>query len=118
MALRCRPSGGIEPPDGEGPIDLAGLLAQIDREVREEVGLSVLDQPAAPVTLVHDERVGSSDIHVGIVLAAPPRPSPNWEYDETRWVSLDELLDWCGAHPDEIIPTTIAHARFLRQARA
>lgn len=111
------PSGGIEPPRVDTGISLRGLIEQVDREVREEIGLSVIDQPAAAVSLVHDTQAGSTDIHIGIVLADAHEPDPNWEYDETRWVTLEELLAWCDEKPDEIIPTTIAHARFLRETR-
>ncbi len=111
------PSGGIEPPRGDTGISLRGLIEQVDREVREEIGLSVIHQPAAAVSLVHDTHAGSTDIHIGIVLADAHEPDPNWEYDDTRWVTLDELLAWCDEKPDEIIPTTIAHANFLRESR-
>ena len=111
------PSGGIEPTSETSSIPFRGLIDQVDREVREEIGLSVIHQPAAAVSLVHDAHAGSTDIHIGIVLADAHEPDPNWEYDETRWVTLDELIAWCAAKPDEIIPTTIEHARFLHQAR-
>jgi hypothetical protein len=111
------PSGGIEPPRKQNTIGLKGLLKQVDREVREEVGLRILKQPAAPVTIVHDDVAGSSDIHVGIVLDDEHKLNPNWEYDETRWASLDEILTWDEQSPGEIIETTIAHARYLHQNR-
>lgn len=111
------PSGGIEPPRVDSGISLRGLIEQVDREVREEIGLSVIHQPAAAVSLVHDARAGSTDIHIGVVLADAHDPDPNWEYDDTRWVTLDELLAYCDEKPNEIIPTTIAHARFLRETR-
>ncbi len=112
------PSGGIEPPRLRKSIGFRFLLKQVDREVREEIGISVLKQPAAPVSLVHDPISGSTDIHVGIVLVDEHKLDLNWEYDDTRWVTLDELLAWADDKPDEIIPTTIAHARFLHEARA
>lgn len=112
------PSGGIEPPRRRNSIGFRSLLEQVDREVREEIGISVLKQPAAPVSLVHDPIAGSTDVHVGIALVNERKLDLNWEYDDTRWVTLDELLAWADDKPDEIIPTTIAHARFLHEARA
>jgi 8-oxo-dGTP pyrophosphatase MutT (NUDIX family) len=112
------PSGGIEPPSDDNAITFRGLIGQVDREVREEIGLSVIHQPAAAVSLVHDAYAGSTDIHIGIVLADAHEPDPNWEYDDTRWITLEDLIAWCDTKPDEIIPTTIAHARFLHTARA
>ena len=112
------PSGGIEPADHEATISFRGLLNQVDREVREEIGISVCQRPAAAISLVHDAHAGSTDIHVGIVLGDEHKLNPNWEYDDTRWVTLDDLIEWCEAKPDEIIPTTIAHARFLQQNRS
>lgn len=111
------PSGGIEPPRLQNTISFRSLLKQVNREVREEIGISVLKQPSTPVSLVHDSIAGSTDIHVGIALVNEHELDPNWEYDDTRWVTLDELLAWCGEKPDEIIPTTIALARFLRESR-
>jgi 8-oxo-dGTP pyrophosphatase MutT (NUDIX family) len=111
------PSGGIEPPRLRRRISSRGIIKQAGREVREEIGISILKQPAAPVSLIHDHHAGSTDIHVGIVLVDEHELEPNWEYEDTRWVTLDELIAWCDDRPEEIIPTTIAHARFLHEAR-
>ncbi|MFG0313969.1 MAG: NUDIX hydrolase [Phycisphaerales bacterium] len=112
------PSGGIDGPDHADAIDREGLLAEALREVEEEAGFfpEVIRHHA--VALIHDHLVGSADIAVVMEIKAPQALRVNWEYDETRWVTLDELVAWCDQKSTEIIPTTIALARFLHEACA
>lgn len=111
------PSGGVEPPKIRRTISIRRLLSATNKETREEIGVAVKSQPAAIRALVHDPIAGSTDIAVGIALVSNHAIRTNWEYDDTRWVTLDELLAWSSEHPDELIPTTIVLAQFLDQSR-
>lgn len=107
------PSGGVDVPGSGDTIDEDALLNEVMREIREEAGFepSVLEHRL--VALVHDQGVGSSDLAVLLRIEQPATIEPNWEYDDTRWVSFDELCAWCDEWPEELIPTTIALARHL-----
>lgn len=111
------PSGGVDVPEDSDTLDRRALHAEVLREVREEAGIERIDSLRGPGCVVHDPLAGSSDLVVEVLLDTPPVLRTNWEYNDTRWVTLDELIAWCEAKPDEIIPTTIAHARFLHQNR-
>jgi hypothetical protein len=112
------PSGGIDPPKFRRRISARSLLKLTDKEVREEVGLSVQKQPFSVRALVHDPIAGSTDVAIAIpFVVGTPSITTNWEYDDTRWVTFDELIAWCDDRPDELIPTTIALARYLDESR-
>ena len=109
------PSGGIDLPTESNQIDRAGLIAEAVREVQEEAGVApeVLDERV--VAIVHDGFVGSTDLAVVLNVQIPERIDINWEFEDNKWVSLPELAEWCERNPDELIPTTVALARFLHQ---
>lgn len=109
------PSGGIDVPDRGDTIDREGLLAEAVREVEEEAGFVPEVVRHDVVALIHDHLVGSTDLAVVMEIKAPQSLQINWEYDDTRWLNLGELAAWCAQRPDEIIPTTVALARFLHQ---
>ncbi len=111
------PSGGIDVPDHGSEIDYAGLLAEAAREVEEEAGFVPSVITSDVVALIHDHVVGSTDLAVIMEIEPPTSLSMNWEYDDTKWLTLGELASWCEKKPDEIIPTTVALARFLRESR-
>lgn len=112
------PSGGVEPPRFRRTISIKRLLSATNKETREEIGVAVKSQPATIRALVHDPIAGSTDVAIAIpFVTGTPSITTNWEYAQTRWVTLDELLAWCDEHPDEMIPTSIALARFLAQSR-
>ena len=112
------PSGGIDVPEHTGLIDRNGLLNEAVREVEEEAGFvpSVIRHDI--VALIHDHQVGSTDLAVVMQIEPPETLSINWEYEDTRWLPLNELVAMCDEEPDKLIPTTIALARFLHAARA
>ncbi|MER6380468.1 NUDIX domain-containing protein [Streptomyces sp. NPDC001250] len=64
------PGGTVEPPDGEGELDLTVLCAHAARELAEETGS---DTPADGLTPWLTTRGGRGD--VGIMFTAPPRPA-------------------------------------------
>ncbi|MFF7972533.1 NUDIX domain-containing protein [Streptomyces sp. NPDC007905] len=64
------PGGTIEPPDGEGELDLAGLRRHAARELAEEIGS---DTAADALTLGLTTRGANGN--VGVMFSAPPRPA-------------------------------------------
>lgn len=109
------PSGGVDVPNEADRIDLASLLGEALREIREEAGFEprVIDHQL--VALVHDHLVGSSDLAVLLRIERPDQLKANWEYSDTRWMSLDDLYAWVNDKPDELIPTSVSLARFLHE---
>ena len=112
------PSGGIDVPEHSDLIDRQGLLAEAVREVEEEAGFVPNIIRSDVVALIHDHGVGSTDLAVVMEIESPESLSINWEYDDTKWLTLSELVDWCQKRPDQIIPTTVSLARFLHDAQA
>lgn len=110
------PSGGVDVPQDRDTLDRDALHDEVLREVREEAGITRAATLSGPICIVHDSGAGSSDLVVEVGLDDRPTLETNWEYDETRWLTLDELLAWCEQRPDELIPTTVALARFLQGA--
>jgi len=112
------PSGGVQPPKNHDSMSPLELVMSLMKEVREETGINLDPNYITPRSIVFDGNVNSEDVHFDVILTDDQPIRTNWEYDDTRWVTLDELIAWCDEKPDEIIPTTIAHARFLHEARA
>lgn len=112
------PSGGVEPPKERNTIFTHELASSLAKEIHEEIGIEIDPSECVPRSIVVDSGVDSADIHFDVELDDEPDLNPNWEYDDTRWITLEDLIAWCDTKPDEIIPTTIAHARFLHTARA
>ncbi|HHN77440.1 MAG TPA: NUDIX hydrolase [Phycisphaerales bacterium] len=99
------PSGGVAPPPGDRPADVAYLRGALLEEIREEIGGVVAEAvrlDAAPVGLLHDPAASSVDVVFRARLPGPPAikpPTPaSWEYDELRWLPADEpgALDRLG----------------------
>jgi 8-oxo-dGTP pyrophosphatase MutT (NUDIX family) len=111
------PSGGIDVPEQGDTIDRAGLVAEARREIEEEAGFVPEVIRHDVVALIHDHLVGSTDLAVVMEIEQPTSISINWEYDETKWLTLEDLALWCEKAPSELIPTTVALARFLRETR-
>jgi len=112
------PCGGVDVPRFRNSLKAKHIRAEINREMREEIGVKVSSRPHGPVALVHDDDVGSVDIVIAIVLECVPAVRTNWEYIDTRWVTLDELIAWIETSPNELIPTTAAITRYLAESRA
>lgn len=111
------PSGGVEVPDAGGALSMDDLMGELGREVREEVWVEIRGLPVEAVALVHDDAVGSSDIAAVVTLERVPELRLNWEYTDARWMTMDELGAWGRRAPDELIPTTLALARFMLETR-
>lgn len=111
------PSGGVDVPEAGNSIDEWALLEQAQREINEEAGFDTRGVRSRLIALVHDHQVGSSDLAMTLTLDQRPTIVTNWEYSETKWVTHDELVDWCHEKPDELIPTTVALARVLSRSR-
>lgn len=112
------PSGGIDVPEHTGLLDRNGMLDEAVREVEEEAGFVPRVIRHDIVALIHDHQVGSTDLAVVLEIEPPGALSINWEYEDTRWLTLDELVTMCAKESDKLIPTTISLARFLHTARA
>ncbi|PCI08114.1 hypothetical protein COB72_08930 [bacterium] len=105
------PSGGVDVPANQiGTLDFDAIVAELKREIAEEVGLMIDHCACSPVVLVHDDAVGSVDIAIQIELEQMPDLSRSWEYVDTRWVSRSQLIEWAKKHPEDLIPTTVALA--------
>ncbi len=111
------PSGGIDVPRIGSTLHLKQISAEVAREIKEEIGVRISSRPHAPRAIVHDELVGSTDIVLPVVLDHPPAINTNWEYTETKWMTLDEIYKWVQSNPEELIPTTTELARFLYESR-
>ncbi len=103
------PSGGVDVPDHPtNTLNHDGIVVQLKREILEETGLKLANQPGTAAVLIHDDAVGSTDIVIGIELPEMPVLERNWEYTDCRWASADEFAQQVQSHPDTLIPTTIA----------
>lgn len=112
------PCGGIDLPRIGNTLKPKHIASEIAREILEEIGVKISNQPSAPRALVHDDAVGSTDIAIPIVLDHVPAINTNWEYTQTRWMTLDELFGWTQSKPHELIPTTVELTRFLHENRS
>ncbi len=111
------PSGGVDVPRVRNTLHLKQITAEVAREIKEEIGVRISSRPYAARALVHDDAVGSTDIAIPVVLDHAPAINTNWEYTETKWLTLEELYNWTQTHPEELIPTTVELARFLYESR-
>lgn len=110
------PCGGIDPPaDGRDHLSTGDIAQELWREGSEELGLDVSGTAPVPVALVHDDPVGSTDLMMLVDLGSAPAgaKAANWEYQATRWLTLDEI-DALHASEETVIPTTLAMASHLR----
>lgn len=111
------PSGGVDVPRLRNTLNLKQISAEVAREVKEEIGVRISTRPYCARALVHDDAVGSTDIAIPVVLEHVPAINTNWEYSETKWLTLDELYQWTQSHPEELIPSTVELARFMYESR-
>lgn len=108
------PCGGIDPPPaGQDILSPDEIAQELRREAREELGIDLSATDPAPIALVHDEPVGSTDLMMLIDLSNQPVTTGNWEYAETRWLTLIEIQALQGAEDESVIPTTLAVADYL-----
>ncbi len=112
------PSGGIDVPGDRDQLDHQAVLQEAIREVHEEAGFIPKLLRDDIVAMIHDHEVGSTDLVVVMEIESPESLSINWEYTDTRWLTLDGLNAWCDERPGELIPTSVALARYLRETRA
>jgi 8-oxo-dGTP pyrophosphatase MutT (NUDIX family) len=111
------PSGGVDVPVLGNTLNLKKIAGEVAREIKEEIGVKISSRPHAPRALVHDELVGSTDIAIAVVLDHAPSIKTNWEYTETKWMTLDAIYQWTQTCPDDLIPTTIELAKHLHETR-
>ena len=104
------PSGGVDVPRFRKTLKPKQIIAEITREISEEIGLKISNPPYHPIALVHDDAVGSTDIAIQILVDGMPELKTNWEYTQARWIKHDDLYQWALTNPEEFIPTTVAIA--------
>ena len=111
------PSGGFSPPPASVDVlDESALRRHLADEVAEEVGLEVA--PGRAAAFVRDHAAYSDDVAILCDLGrfeevAPKTRAANWEYSETRWVTLDAIAEFDEANAPEIIAATRALFRVL-----
>ena len=98
------PCGGIDVPDSDH-MTVDDIIAELGRETLEEAGFVMGSAEASPIALVHDDRVGSTDIVLRVTLPSIPEMSTGWEYSDARWIEHDELFKWMARRPNDFIPT-------------
>jgi hypothetical protein len=110
------PCGGIDPPPpGQDTLSPGEIARELWREGHEELGLNLDGIEPEPIALVHDDPVGSTDLMMLLDLPGIPTSGRNWEYSQSRWLTLDEI-DALHASPGEsVIPTTLAMLAHLRR---
>jgi ADP-ribose pyrophosphatase YjhB (NUDIX family) len=108
------PAGGIEPPRGT-QLDHEALVAQLHREIQEETSLHTAGDAEA-LAIVCDPLARSHDIALRMDLgSAPPLTQRGWEYQNVRWVRLDELPSLLREQSQEIIPPSRMLLRLLSE---
>lgn len=124
------PSGGVDPPPTtEDHLDDADLWRALRLEITEELGLPVEPDPARPVAVASDpigrslevviEQRLSRTVEELIAMASPGEEgegSSRWEYEQTRWIPLDQIAAFDAAESTRIIPPTRALLRWLALA--
>lgn len=89
------PSGGLAPPTSGNSLSFKDILAELSREIHEELGTSLTFIDACAVALCHDSVARSVDIVILTRVMTPPDPIPvaddRWEYQDTVWVSIENL---------------------------
>ncbi|MDF1808299.1 MAG: NUDIX domain-containing protein [Phycisphaerales bacterium] len=112
------PSGGVDVPRFRRTLKQRHILKEVAREIKEEIGIRISTRPHGLRAIIHDHEAGSTDIVIAIVLEEIPLLKMNWEYSDTRWVTIDELYEWVQTSPEELIPTTVELARILYETRS
>ena len=116
------PSGGMPvPPDGVGDLCLDDFVRHLDEEMREEVGLELEGARCVCAGFCRDFIAHSLDVMVRVEVRQAvedlPSASRDWEYEEVRWIALDDIGEFDRAHADQIIPPTRAFWRSFGWAR-
>lgn len=112
------PSGGMEPPEGGGSVNLgpADVLQTLAHETREELGVT-LDWSrggGAVIAVYRDTIASNADLvvqtHVvgGIDPSRPPGISGAWEYTQTRWLPVREVREFDRREGSAVRPPTRA----------
>jgi 8-oxo-dGTP pyrophosphatase MutT (NUDIX family) len=102
------PAGGVEPPGrGVREIDHPGLVEELRREAREEAGIEIVGEGEA-LGVVYDRLAQSYDVVVEVLAGEASLAGDAWEYQEMRWVTLEELRVWERERGGELIPPTRA----------
>jgi hypothetical protein len=121
------PAGGIPPPHlSSKRLNEDAAAAHVMEEAEEELGLSLRRDDIGPVRLIVRDTIAHSDDLTFWVRheeagswerlskqLGTARATQAWEYEETRWVALQELAAFDETDADEIIITSRAVFRGL-----
>jgi len=84
----CLPGGHVE----------AGESWQeaLDREIIEEIGRNLSDLPRCLLTSSHTEEPAFDHRNYAVCVDKTFKPRLNWEHNDYKWCSLDELPENCN----------------------
>jgi 8-oxo-dGTP pyrophosphatase MutT (NUDIX family) len=105
------PAGGIDAPKpGVSTIGADAVRAQLQTELREELGLDLDVSLARPIALVVEGPGCSVDIvmrlDTGVPITALDMNTDSWEYTGARWVAIEQASEFASRHAAELIPST------------
>jgi 8-oxo-dGTP pyrophosphatase MutT (NUDIX family) len=126
------PAGGIPPPHASlTTLHEADAARHLLEEAEEELGLTLDAARIKPVTLYIRDTIAHSDDLTFVVGHEEPgsmerlttqlaqsRATHAWEYEETKWVAIQDIAAFDRTHAEEIIITTRAAFRGLGWVRA
>lgn len=119
------PAGGIPPPHASvKTLNESDARRHLMEEAEEELGLTLNAASIRPASLLVRDTIANSDDLTFLIehpdslervasALAQSRATQAWEYEETRWVALDEIGAFDREHAGEIIITTRAAFRGL-----
>ncbi len=116
------PSGGMPlPREGVSEIGLADFGAHLAEEMREEVGLELSGAACACVGFCRDFVAHSLDVMLRVEVSERVEDlvtrERDWEYEDVRWLAIDEVAAFDRDHAAEIIGPTRAFWRMAGWAR-
>jgi len=112
------PSGGMPlPREGVREFGLREFVDHLAEETREEAGVEIAGAASTCVGFCRDFVAHSLDVMVRVDLREPleaitSRPR-DWEYEEVRWVPVDQVAAFDRANAPETITPTRAFFRVL-----
>ena len=112
------PSGGMPlPREGVSEIGLADFGAHLAEEMREEVGLDLGGAACACVGFCRDFVAHSLDVMLRVEVSERVEDlvtrERDWEYEDVRWLAIDEIAVFDRDHESEIIGPTRAFWRMI-----
>jgi len=112
------PSGGMPlPRDGVAALGLDDFVEHLREETREEAGIEMDGAACTCVGFCRDFVAHSLDVMVRVEMRERIEElvsrSRDWEYEDVKWVAVDEVAAFDQQHAPEIIGPTRAFFRVL-----